>query len=441
MEDDEDEDDLIGASDLWEAAPNGSEGESKDDVRMMYEEEAALEAELRAIDAERDRVKREYDRLVQHGAIHEDAWYGEGLIREPRLRCEAKGAHMPFVSEMFNNVAFANAFSLSKVAHYLVIEEDMAQYALYFAAFWTAWTLGSEYGARYNDTDLLHKVFWAIYGMLIISMLMHTSGGIDGSNAPYFCLCNASISLLMFGMTARVSLAFNRREAGCTVAKSAAWHSCVYVLMALSWATAAYSGADRLRSARVAAWTLAVLLEPVGDVLWNCCVGESGLVPLSEKYLVSKFTGILIMQLSVNITAAAASCDPAFYPAHQRPALRIAALSCYVHFVNFKLLSVDVDSGSRLRDPFQFKQSPARILYRLQQPVLIALINAAAAGMARLLQDPVVKTPSHQFLPAHSCCTTRSLDSVWQASAVWKLCSELDPDFGSDPLQPPLGVP
>ena len=58
------------------------------------------------------------------------------------------------MSENFNNVAFAHAFSVHKVAFYLVSEQDFVQYALYFSAFWTAWTLSAEYACRYNDVDL-----------------------------------------------------------------------------------------------------------------------------------------------------------------------------------------------------------------------------------------------------------------------------------------------
>ena len=143
---------------------------------------------------------------------------------------------------------------------------------------------------------------------------------------------------------------------------------------------------------------LAVLLEPVGEVAYAWAAGGDGLVPVSERYLVHKFESILVMQLSVNIITAAAAVDPSRFPARQRTTLRVAALASYAHFVNFKLLGVDVDSGARLRDPFLFRQSPSRILYRLQQPVLICFINAAAAGMARLVARPVAKIPDADLL-------------------------------------------
>ena len=67
-----------------------------------------------------------------------DDWYSDGLVRAPRLR--TKASKSPPMSENFNNVAFAHAFSVHKVAFYLVSEQDFVQYALYFSAFWTAWT-------------------------------------------------------------------------------------------------------------------------------------------------------------------------------------------------------------------------------------------------------------------------------------------------------------
>ena len=84
--------------------------------------------------------------------VASDDWYSDGLVRAPRLR--TKASKSPPMSENFNNVAFAHAFSVHKVAFYLVSEQDFVQYALYFSAFWTAWTLSAEYACRYNDVDL-----------------------------------------------------------------------------------------------------------------------------------------------------------------------------------------------------------------------------------------------------------------------------------------------
>ena len=397
---------IIDLSDNLKRAAAGSPGVERKILLQCDDtaEAALLAAELEAIEAERRASFHDYSSLLAEGTVREGEWYSDGLVRGPRLR--GRDATTLPMAELFNSVAFANAFSVSKVAYYLVVERDVVQYLLYFSAFWTAWTLSAEYAARYNDTDLVHKAFWAAYGACVVGMLMHTGGGVRGPNAGWFCGCNAAIALLVCAMHARVFASFvhrrlraaatgdaaARREAT-TVARSAAFHGAVYVAMAAAWATAA-----RSERARVAAWTLAVLLEPVGEVAYAWAAGGDGLVPVSERYLVHKFESILVMQLSVNIITAAAAVDPSKFPARQRTTLRVAALSSYAHFVNFKLLGVDVDSGARLRDPFLFRQSPSRILYRLQQPVLICFINAAAAGMARLVARPVAKVPDADLL-------------------------------------------
>ena len=59
-------------------------------------------------------------------------------------------------------------------------------------------------------------------------------------------------------------------------------------------------------------------------------------------------------------------------------------------------MAVDVDGSAPL--PHHYTASPERVLYRLQQPVLICLINAAAAGMARLVEEPISKEPNPVLL-------------------------------------------
>lgn len=230
----------------------------------------------------------------------------------------------------------------------------------YFGTFWVAWTLGAEYGARYNDDDLAHKIFWGLYGLGVVGMVAHASGGPVGANAGPFCGAAAAVAFLVALMKARVACSFASRfdASARKTATSATWHAAVYGAMGMLWVAAARSNRHR----RLACWWLAVALEPLGDVIYSRLYGAEGLVPLSEKYLVSKFTNILVIVLSVNVTRAAAAADPTKFPVEDRGTLRLACAAAYVLFVNFKLLAVDVDAGVRLRDPFGFRASPRRVL-------------------------------------------------------------------------------
>lgn len=138
---------IIDLSDDLKRAAAGSPGVERKILLQCDDtaEAALLAAELEAIEAERRASFHDYSSLLAKGTVREGEWYSDGLVRGPRLR--GRDATTLPMAELFNSVAFANAFSVSKVAYYLVVERDVVQYLLYFSAFWTAWTLSAERAA------------------------------------------------------------------------------------------------------------------------------------------------------------------------------------------------------------------------------------------------------------------------------------------------------
>ena len=80
---------------------------------------------------------------------------------------------------------------------YLIEQESVGLFLAYFLAFWNAWKVGGNYGLKYNNVDLTHKLFWTGYGLCVVGMLQHTAGGVNGSNAQGFAVSSAMLHVLI----------------------------------------------------------------------------------------------------------------------------------------------------------------------------------------------------------------------------------------------------
>ena len=80
---------------------------------------------------------------------------------------------------------------------YLIEQESVGLFLAYFLAFWNAWKVGGNYGLKYNNVDLTHKLFWTGYGLCVVGMLQHTAGGVNGSNAQGFAVSSAMLHVLL----------------------------------------------------------------------------------------------------------------------------------------------------------------------------------------------------------------------------------------------------
>ena len=209
---------------------------------------------------------------------------------------------------------------------YLVASQSLPQFAAYFFAWWNAWVIGSEYAARYNNVDFTHKVFWTVYGLCVVGMLMHTGGGIDGTNAAAFCFSCAGVHVVVGGMTLRVALQVDDARV------SGLWHGSCMLTMALLWGLGGLDGNTRRRTW---CWLLSVVAEPLTSVTFLLRF-KAHLVPITRQYAINKFAIICVLALGSFVAAAVGGVDPSTFAPEDRGSVRLACFFGFVLFMNFK---------------------------------------------------------------------------------------------------------
>ena len=198
----------------------------------------------------------------------------------------------------------------------------------YFFSWWMAWIIGSEYAARYNNVDFTHKIFWMMYGVGVVGMLMHTSGGISGPNGSMFCASTAFVCACVACMTLRLALYVERARF------SGLWHGGFLVLAVLAWLAAAATPPSS--SVRRFWWTVACLVEPLSSGCFLLFFQEHH-VPIAQAYQVNKFTTICVLALGAFVASATGGVDPSSWPPLDRSSVRCACGLGFMLFINLKV--------------------------------------------------------------------------------------------------------
>eukprot|EP00450_Noctiluca_scintillans_P011708 CAMPEP_0194489632 /NCGR_PEP_ID=MMETSP0253-20130528/9108_1 /TAXON_ID=2966 /ORGANISM="Noctiluca scintillans" /LENGTH=489 /DNA_ID=CAMNT_0039330129 /DNA_START=36 /DNA_END=1502 /DNA_ORIENTATION=- len=124
------------------------------------------------------------------------------LARSVRLRPEHDTVGVT-PDEAFWNFLFSTAFGPTCVGS-ILFEGRYPWAALYFLAFYNIWASMGRYASRLNDTDLLHRVAWSVWGMGVLAMVLFAEPVVG--NVEYFSYAVAAVKSCSWLLFLRVAL-------------------------------------------------------------------------------------------------------------------------------------------------------------------------------------------------------------------------------------------
>ena len=288
----------------------------------------------------------QHARRMRRTGEHVHQWYEKGLFRKVRLRSEDPEFSNKGLSshEAFFNVLFCAAYGYTKLDAYLVMNQDVGLFTMYFFAWFSAYKNGAEYALRYNDDDLVHKIFWTFYGFCCMGMLIHPSGDIGGRNSTNFAFALACLHVLLAIVQFRAAIGIPKAS------HSATWKGTTLVVTACLWLfvsiqlNRSWANDDEVDTVARVVWVLSIVTEWVSYSVFFAWRGGRDMVKISEEYRITKYRTVCIMVLSAVLVGAANGVDPSkFSNDDEASATRWMCLLAFLAFINLKVLVVDVD--------------------------------------------------------------------------------------------------
>jgi len=141
------------------------------------------------IQYEEKEKENETEHWVAQGFFHGVKIRNDELIEEGSADSTPVGA-----TELFFDILFTTL--ITRLNEYLFSKEEYEsvswiEYCQYFSAFWFFWLSNTYYASIFGSDDLLHKIFYGIYSLLLALMAVFQKGGWDSEYAPYFALSAA----------------------------------------------------------------------------------------------------------------------------------------------------------------------------------------------------------------------------------------------------------
>jgi len=166
--------------------------------RMKAKEAKGQEVALMSGDANKQQnyvlesSKVEESKQIGHPEHHIHGWASDGFFQGVVVRNDELIDHelvtprKVHTTELFFDLMFAA--SIKQLNGYLIDGDvSYAEYLQYFTATYFFWMSNTYYSSIFGNDDLFHKIFYAVFSVLIIFMAMFQSGGweADGYGSEY----------------------------------------------------------------------------------------------------------------------------------------------------------------------------------------------------------------------------------------------------------------
>eukprot|EP00465_Bigelowiella_longifila_P012858 CAMPEP_0185256190 /NCGR_PEP_ID=MMETSP1359-20130426/5258_1 /TAXON_ID=552665 /ORGANISM="Bigelowiella longifila, Strain CCMP242" /LENGTH=329 /DNA_ID=CAMNT_0027840587 /DNA_START=143 /DNA_END=1132 /DNA_ORIENTATION=- len=162
--------------------------------------------------ASKDMVSPQYSRLAQERRIQErtkhlkdNAWFVLGLWQGPRLRKDwndvfkAEDRHIQSMVLFFDTIY---AFAVSRLGRELHDPNNQNWDGIFnwwkrFGVIMSVRLTTVDFSSRFDNDDIPFKMFWALYGIAVLGMCMHSTSGASSTNAHRFSLSAGIVYALL----------------------------------------------------------------------------------------------------------------------------------------------------------------------------------------------------------------------------------------------------
>mmetsp|Transcript_31918 Transcript_31918/g.77785 ORF Transcript_31918/g.77785 Transcript_31918/m.77785 type:complete len:494 (-) Transcript_31918:268-1749(-) len=344
-----------------------------------------------------------------------NAWFSFGIWQVPRLRRDwntlhdADDTHIRSMNAFFDTMF---AISITHLGMELRAKQNYAalvNWCQYFGVIVSLWLSTTDYSSRFDNDDLAHKLFWAMYGIGVLGILMHTTGGCMSTNAAYFSLCIGAVYGLLACHYFRNAIALPRCRFFTSVLGF--FHLSCTMLGMLGYA---------FRSARpVTFWilalayplSLAIIVIATNLVAVFFFKGISFIeakrkldLPLHIEFHIARFSTFAMMVLGQLALAIALHPEQGF---ESRMGLYSAVCVAFFLLVSMKLFIFDVDYYD-VEDHAIRRSVSTGLAWLILYPMGVACIALMGSGIALLV-----------------ACVGKSNKYTDEEFAQWLTCSSL----------------
>lgn len=268
--------------------------------------------------------------------------------------------------ELFFHVCFAVLFGTLRAN--LQNDHDLLNFTLAMFSIWSLLASFADYATRFNDEDVVHKIFWAGYGICLVSLIMHSRG--EENRTKLFL--SVAFGFLWIG-AANLRVAAHLQSCRVFAGSFGLGH---WLIAALWCCVALVPMPANLNLALRFLGAAAHQFITMSTVVF---VPRKYDQPMNIEYHVAKFGGI--MTLAMGQTIIALALDPLPVCKDCRPKYYLTIMLGFLLLFSLKLVVAGVESISLDSHAIRYSRPTALAWLLLCQPALLYFIVLTAGGI------------------------------------------------------------